>query len=224
MPTETQKAASRANGAKSRGPRTAQGKQWSSRNPLQHGFRAQSLLITGEESENFHALRDQLFSEFSPRTFFEARIVESAVLALWRLDRLQEMEAASTNHEILHQPEGPTALRAARAFTKMADTSRILDFFHRYETRFDRQFYRALTQLSRLRLQPNLFATLLDNVENALSENVNLPSEPQISLETLASPSQVPRVPTPSNPLPAAKKPSRQCNPSLPDIIPGNQG
>ena len=88
----------------------------------------------------------------------------------------------------------------------MADTSRILDFFHHYETRFDRQFYRALTQLSRLRLQPNLFATLLDNVENALSENVNLPSEPQISLETLASPSQVPRVPTPSNPLPAVKK------------------
>ena len=58
MPTETQKAASRANGVKSRGPRTAQGKQWSSHNALQHGFRAQSLLITGEESENFHALRD----------------------------------------------------------------------------------------------------------------------------------------------------------------------
>lgn len=120
------------------------------------------------------------------------------------------MEAASTTHEIQNQPEGPTALRADQAFTKMADTSRILDFFHRYETRFDRQYYRALTQLSRLRLQPNLFATPPDNVEEALSENVsenvNLRNEPQISLETLASPSQVPRVPTPS-PDPATQSP-----------------
>jgi hypothetical protein len=51
-------AASRRNGAKSRGPKTAEGKARSSQNALKHGFRAQKFVVVGDEDPK----------EFAPRS------------------------------------------------------------------------------------------------------------------------------------------------------------
>jgi hypothetical protein len=59
--------ASRRNGAKSRGPKTAEGKARSSRNALKHGLCAQHLVALGDEDlDAFDALEAALMDKLAP--------------------------------------------------------------------------------------------------------------------------------------------------------------
>jgi hypothetical protein len=53
MRTERQIQASRANGARSRGPVTAEGKRNSSRNAVKHGWLAETIVLKSELSDRF---------------------------------------------------------------------------------------------------------------------------------------------------------------------------
>jgi hypothetical protein len=76
--------------------------------------------------------------------------------------RLWGMEKAGLAHEIVNQLTGTEAApdhatRAAIAFRSLADGSHSLELQSRYESRFDRQFYRALDRLeSRRKKAANL--------------------------------------------------------------------
>jgi len=60
-------AASRANGAKSKGPRTAEGKARASRNALRHGMCAKKFLLLPDDSRaEFAALESALLEELRP--------------------------------------------------------------------------------------------------------------------------------------------------------------
>jgi hypothetical protein len=60
-------AASRKNGARSRGPKTPEGKARSARNALKHGLRAEKYIVLPEEdAAAFKALEATLFEELAP--------------------------------------------------------------------------------------------------------------------------------------------------------------
>ena len=59
--------ASRQNGAKSRGPRTLEGRARSARNALKHGMRAQKhLVLPDEDAAEFADLEAALIAELAP--------------------------------------------------------------------------------------------------------------------------------------------------------------
>jgi hypothetical protein len=85
--------ASRRNGAKSRGPRTAQGKARSSRNALKHGLRAETFVAFGDEDqEAFEALEAALEGELAPQGVVQRLLVGRIARAAWRLERAERME------------------------------------------------------------------------------------------------------------------------------------
>jgi len=86
--------ASRNNGARSRGPKTAAGKARSSRNALKHGLCAKQLLIVPEEdAAAFEALQAQLLAELAPVGALQAVLAQRIVSAAWRLRRADRLEA-----------------------------------------------------------------------------------------------------------------------------------
>ena len=86
--------ASRRNGARSRGPRTAAGKAQSARNALKHGLCAKKLLIVPEEdAAAFEALQAQLRAELAPVGALQAVLAQRIVSAAWRLLRADRLEA-----------------------------------------------------------------------------------------------------------------------------------
>jgi hypothetical protein len=74
----------RANGAKSRGPTTAEGKEKSSRNSLKHGLTAGSgnLLLDCEDPHQFDEILNKFHTIHEPVTAAEIDIVEDTSVRL----------------------------------------------------------------------------------------------------------------------------------------------
>ena len=68
MSTQKQIDASRANGAKSNGPKTPEGQQTSSRNNTRHGLLSRTIVLEGESLERFTELHESLILEHKPNT------------------------------------------------------------------------------------------------------------------------------------------------------------
>jgi hypothetical protein len=66
MATDKQKAASRANGALSRGPKTAEGKARSARSQISSGLFTQAILLKGESRERFEEIVEALRRTLKP--------------------------------------------------------------------------------------------------------------------------------------------------------------
>jgi hypothetical protein len=139
--------ASRINGAKSRGPITAQGKANSSRNATAHGLLSKTIVMEGESAPLFAALLATMREEMQPQTSMEESLVENMAACRWRQRRILSMETANLTHEIRRQHSGDSEqnapTRAVMAFTSLTARSRAMDLLSRYETRYDRQFCRA---------------------------------------------------------------------------------
>lgn len=149
MPSEKQRQTARANGKKSRGPRTLAGKRRSARNSLRHGLLAESVVLDEEDASLFERLLRRYTDEHRPTTAYAHALVENMAVARWRQMRLWAMEKEGLQLEIRNQqdPSLKPAARAAQAFRALTDQSRALDLMNRYETRYDRQFSRALSRL-----------------------------------------------------------------------------
>ena len=179
MATEKQILASRANGAKSLGPITPEGKLRVSQNSRRHGLCAATTVIEGELPESFEALQAEVLADFAPTTSREKNLAEFATQALWRLYRIWELERAAFDNEIRKQADGLPSDRACAAFRDMANKTRILDLLHRYDSRFERQYHRALFQLERQRE--------IRHRQLARAQNGNLPSKPEEHLKPAES-------------------------------------
>jgi hypothetical protein len=87
-------AASRRNGAKSKGPKTPEGKARSAMNALKHGLCAGKAVVIGDEDwDMFDALEAALIEELAPHTPMQAVLARRIVLATWRLERVERMAA-----------------------------------------------------------------------------------------------------------------------------------
>ena len=87
-------AASKRNGAKSRGPTTPEGRKISRFNRLQHGLRAEQAVLPGEDPAEFQAIRDAYYDEWDPETLTRAMLVERLAINSWRLFRATRADIA----------------------------------------------------------------------------------------------------------------------------------
>ncbi len=96
MASQRQIAANRLNAQASTGPRTAEGKAASSGNALTHGLTARTVLLAGEDPEEYRRLRESMIAELRPEGALESELVEQIVSVLWRMRRVPAVEAALT--------------------------------------------------------------------------------------------------------------------------------
>ncbi len=86
--------ASRRNGARSKGPKTAEGKARVRLNALKHGLTAKTVVLPNESVEQLEHRIEAWKAEFLPRSEVEDYLVERAVHASWALDRAERTIAA----------------------------------------------------------------------------------------------------------------------------------
>ena len=156
-PSPAQQAASRANGARSRGPATAAGKARAARNGTRHGLRGGVFcLMPGEDAEELDLLRQAVACDWHPRDAYERHWAAELVAAMWRQQRLRQLEFAAL--EAASQEHPPTEASLKRLLT-----------FARYGARIDKELAQALRALRVLKARPaaSLAEQAGDNVNPA---------------------------------------------------------
>src|SRR6266481_1268940 len=146
----------RANGAKSRGPTTAEGKEKSSRNAIKHGLTAGNgnILLDCEDPGQFDEVLNKLLGIHQPANPAETDLVEEMVAARWRTRRMWTIETGLLNAEILTQQTKTDTpdpnIHLTMAFRSLTDDSRSLALANRYEARLQRLYDRAYKTLREL--------------------------------------------------------------------------
>ena len=79
MASEAQLTANRWNAQKSTGPRTAEGKAAASLNAVQHGLRAQAVVLPGEEPDEYRLHRQGMLEDLRPQDLAETDLAERIV-------------------------------------------------------------------------------------------------------------------------------------------------
>lgn len=92
--TAKQSKANSANALKSTGPKTSQGKQVSRLNAISHGVLSTSLILEGEDPEEFQGILAGLVASLQPVGLLELTLVEKMAVVLWKQRRLIRAEAA----------------------------------------------------------------------------------------------------------------------------------
>ena len=159
MISEAHSEAARINGAKSNGPKTPEGKATSSANSLRHGSTAKAILLTNEEPAKYHKLAEGYYTTLQPTNDVERDIIDEMVISKWLQRRDWSNEAALFDREMDRQskdvnvrfPKIDHASRYALAFKALADESKAIQLFMRYESSHRRSFYKALETLLKLR-------------------------------------------------------------------------
>jgi hypothetical protein len=165
MPSQLKSDTARANGAKSRGPKSAATRAKSSLNATSHGFTAHNTVLLQCEDPNLcQKIRAEYLATYTPATPAEEVLVDEMIVARWRIQRLWTIETALFDREVSRQqPEMEKAAQPnpaanlALAFRALADESYSLALLSRYESRLHRMHertYRTLRQLQQERQQP----------------------------------------------------------------------
>lgn len=121
----TRAESARINGAKSRGPVSAEGKSRSAQNGLRHGLTASRfVLLPNEDVQGYRALHRSVFRQLRPADATEASIANRVVRCIWLQRRVERIEQDS---ELL---------------------SRYGQRIYRYEASLRRQYCKALEDLA----------------------------------------------------------------------------
>lgn len=159
--SERRKASARANGAKSKGPVTPEGKARSSRNAVTHGCLAALLTLSEEDEEILNRIHVQYVARFDPRDQVEHDLVQQIVYANFQMRQAWIRETAtlglqmSLDHEKVcqewHNP--PEHDRRALAFAESIKHARSIPLLQRYSRSLASQAERAIKLLTELRQQ-----------------------------------------------------------------------
>ena len=141
MTSELRKATARANGAKSRGPKTPEGKRKSARNSFKHGLYADPDLILAEFPERLAEFIDAGMAEFDPQSATAVDLVYAMAAAELLHERSLATETNLLDAEMARLAEidksaDPPTLRA-RAFFTLSDSC-ILPVIWHAESRYQR--------------------------------------------------------------------------------------
>jgi len=85
---------SRENGKKSQGPVSEEGKTRSKYNAVTHGLTAKTLVLSGEDPQKLQRRFDAWTADLQPQNSVELFLVEQAVQASWKLERVDRAELA----------------------------------------------------------------------------------------------------------------------------------
>jgi hypothetical protein len=133
MATLKQFEANRRNAQHSTGPKTPQGKAAVSMNALRHGLRARSVVLPGEDPQEFHQLCDDLEVEWHPQSRTEQFYVEQMAVSQWKLTRMEVVEVNMFKDADAAKNQLP-----------------MLDRLWQAECRLERSYSRAQRELQRL--------------------------------------------------------------------------
>ena len=152
MPSQLKSDTARANGAKSKGPKTAETREKSSRNSLKHGITSRhNMLLACEDPVLFQQLVDEYTAFYQPANPVERDLVEEIIGAKWRIRRMKTIEVALVDHEMDNKAEElerkparcDTGIHMAVTFKGLSDDSRSVALLSRYESRLHRIFHRS---------------------------------------------------------------------------------
>lgn len=212
--TDRQKAASRLNGARSRGPKTAAGKARSAGNALTHGLTASRVVLQCEDQAEFDAILAEHVELLRPRNRVELTLVERLAASWWRQRRGISIETSRLDLYI--QAERKTDGRGhsesqllARAYGCASSGAGAIPSIERQLTRLNREYDRTLQLLLKLRRQPDLQPPA-ENAQNEPEiEQVPADQEPACSPRprVIPFPAAVPTTPPPPPPPPVPVRP-----------------
>jgi hypothetical protein len=220
QPSEKQSAASRANGAKSKGPVSPEGRARSAQNSLRHGLSSAVVVLPHEDRAQFEQLRDTYMDDFQPANQSQHDLVETMAAARWRLNRLQEVEAKLFEKEmVLRDDDMEKELsnmneveKLAWVFDHLANHSKSLAMLIRHEGNLNGTYGRAFKQLQELQSQPARPSPRA--AEKIQNEPEPAPAAPP------KSPQTAPETRPSTHPTPAlAEIPSPTPTPEAPDAI-----
>lgn len=133
---------SRRNGARSRGPKTAEGKQRSARNATRHGLLARCVVLENESEEAFRKVIAEHVDCFDTPGGVGFGMIEEMASAYWRLRRLWAVETRLYNDAMAAEQSDDELARIAGAFKALAESPQF-SVLHRYESRLHRMYQRA---------------------------------------------------------------------------------
>src|SRR6266704_761913 len=133
MATIKQIEANRLNALKSTGPKTPEGKAAVRMNALRHGLRARTVVLPGENSDDFHQLCDDLETEWNPESRTEQFYVEQMAVSQWKLTRIELAEKSIVTQEVAAKIQIP-----------------LLERLWQSQCRLERSYARAQRELERL--------------------------------------------------------------------------
>jgi hypothetical protein len=140
--------ASRRNGAKSRGPKTPEGKARSAQNALRHGMRAQRyVVLPDEDAVEFAELQAALIEELAPVGALQTVLARQVPVAAWRLARADRIEAGL--FEERRWDDGDLGL----ALIRDGNGTRSFETLMRYRNAAMAEFMRALRTLKALQAE-----------------------------------------------------------------------
>jgi hypothetical protein len=140
--------ASRRNGARSRGPKTEDGKARAAQNALRHGLRAQKYLVLPEEDgAEFAALEAALIEELAPVGALQTVLARRVAAAAWRLARADRLEVE------LFEERGYCNASPGLALIRDGNGTRSFETLLRYRGSAMAEFWRALKMLKALQAE-----------------------------------------------------------------------
>jgi hypothetical protein len=131
--SEKQHQANCKNAQQSCGPKTPEGKAAVRLNALIYGLRARTLIINGENRDEFEHLHNTLITELQPQSELERMQVQQMAIAHWILARIAYGESQ------IYQQDVPVERQLSLLRQVGAE-----------RTRLERSFYTALHELQRL--------------------------------------------------------------------------
>jgi hypothetical protein len=157
--------ASRANGKKSRGPLTEEGKARSSQNSKKHAIRASRICLTAEDEEIYCAVFENYEARFQPRDQAEFDLLEEIVFYKFQMRKCWMQQSAALSMQIARDKNvvdsewsAPTDTdREVIALENSSKDSKTIVLLQRYARTLSGQAERAikqLTDLQKLRIPP----------------------------------------------------------------------
>jgi hypothetical protein len=168
----------RANGAKSRGAHTDQGRQAVALNAVTHGLTAETVVLQNESAEEYQIELLNFLDHFQPQGAPEQHLVRQLAAAGWRLARYTGVESGLLNNKMDQQtgqlqrehPDFSDTQRLAVAFGSLADNGNSLALINRYQARLQNEYQKILKSLSHMQATRRAGEVKLRNRANPVSE------------------------------------------------------
>ena len=187
--TPSRAEASRINGAKSRGPKTDQGRLAVSLNAVKHGLTAETVVLPGESQTEYQAELEDYLHHFAPATKPEADLVRQLASAQWRLVRYTRIEASLLDVEMGKQRarmgkkwnQIGESSQLALAFEALAGAHSPLALLNRYQARLHHEYQRLLKSLLQMQAARRASEAKLQNEPEPPTPERPQTSRPQAS-------------------------------------------
>jgi len=163
------------NGAKSRGPKTAEGKAKSCRNALKHGFRSKkTVVLDPNDEEDYNQYRESMIASLRPTDANQATFAELVIVNGWRLKKAIEFQTdvlIEYSNEDQHEFEAYFNYPAASRYK----------IFREFELKFESSLHKALKALLALKKADAAIQTKTGtNEPNAVARSAKEEPKPAI--------------------------------------------